>query len=174
MYPEVINYGEFSQESFANYYKRWPTSLNNIPKCIVEHWIYRHREDFQQWIQLRPHEWKYELKEFSNEEILTISHIYDWIKNLHDEGKEYVSHSKRSETWLAQYMLENGTTPVPIIVGNFFGNIKHPKAHNSCNMKEPYQLLEGHSRLGCLFGMIDSRHPNLKTKHKVWVCKTHI
>jgi hypothetical protein len=172
MFPIVEEYGNINQESFESYYNKWPNILNNIPKCVVENWVYRHWGDFQDWISLEPQHWSFELKEFSNDEILSISHIYDWIENLHNEGIEYVNNTRRSESWLGQYMLRNGTTPTPIIVGINFGRYSHPKAPQICYMKEPFQLIEGHSRLGCLFGMIDSSHQNLKSKHKVWVAKS--
>ncbi|AZR39528.1 hypothetical protein [Marinobacter salarius] len=171
VYPEVIGYGGEDPELFQDYYARWPDELRAIPRCVVEHWIHRHWDDFHDWIGLAPHEWTWECRELTNEEILEIGHFGDWIEQLHAEGAEYVSNTRRAETFIGTYMREYGTTPVPMIVAENAGHVLHPKGFDDDYMKEPYQLIEGHSRLGCLLGMIDSDHPNLSEKHKVWVVR---
>ncbi|MGM0785988.1 MAG: hypothetical protein ACQEUM_17985 [Pseudomonadota bacterium] len=171
VFPEVKGYGGYNPEDFEDYYRRWPDELQTIPKCVVEQWIHRHWDDFQDWIALNPHKWSWERREFTNQEILKIDHFGDWIEQLHSEGTEYVSAKPRSETFVGGYMLEHGTTPVPMIVAEYSGHAVHPKGFKDDYMKEPYQLIEGHSRLGCLLGMIDSDHPNLMKKHQVWVVR---
>lgn len=167
MFPKVNNYGDIDVEDFQSYYARFPKELKSIPIDVVENWIYRHWDDFTEWIPLKPQDWKYELKEFSNNEILKISHINDWIPILKAEAVEYVTRGKRVNNYVGQYMLKNGTTPSPIIVGENIGHISYPRMPITCLMKEPYQLIEGHSRLACLLGMISSSHINLKKYHKV-------
>lgn len=169
MYPEVKNYGEVDPESFEEYYERWPSYLNTIPRDIVKEWIYRHWDDFQIWIPLEPHKWTYELKEFTNDEILSIDHINNWIETLHKEGVEYINGTRKG--FAGSYVVNNGTFPSPIIVGENFGSLLHPSVPESFNwhMKEPFQLIEGTRRLGSLFGMIDAKHHNLQDRHEVWV-----
>lgn len=168
MTPQVTNYGDFNQEKFESYYAKFPNYLKNIPKDVVENWIYRHYDDFIEWIPLNPQNWIYELKDFTNEDILTISHILDWMPELKAEGLEYVSGGKRANHYVGKYMLSHGTTPSPIIVGENIGHLYHPN-QKSILMKNPYQLIEGHKRLACLLGMINISHHNLNDKHKVWV-----
>lgn len=169
MYPAVQKYGDIEMESFEKYYGRWPTELQTIPREVVKDWIYRHWTVFQNhWIGLKPHLWSYRCASFSNEDIVSINHIGTWIPELDAEGVEYVSGAPRSRTPLAQYMLSRGTFPVPIIVAESAGNVVYPHSGGEL-MKEPYQLIEGHNRLACIRGMINSQHSNLASSHSVWV-----
>ena len=136
MYPEVINYGSTDSESFNDYYQRWPKALKNIPKQVVESWIHRHWAQFQDWIPLKPETWSYELCELTNTEVLEISHVNDWPLQLEVWGRDLFRGSHRKTTWLGKYMLEHGTTPVPIIVGKNFGEQSHPVEFGDEKMKE--------------------------------------
>ena len=169
MYPPVIHYGDMDCESFDAYYERWPSELSAIPKSVVADWIHRHWNCFHKhWIELQPHTWSYNLTQFSYEEILAIDHIGRWIPELDAEGVEYVGNTPRSKTRLATHMLTNGTFPVSIIVAKNSGHIVQPRS-GGVHMKEPYQLIEGHSRLACIRGMINANHPSLQKLHNVWV-----
>lgn len=168
-YPAVRKYGDIDSESFESYYARWPEAFSAIPRPIVEDWIYRHWRDFSNhWADLEPHNWSYERKIFSNVEILKIDHIATWIRELDAEGVEYVSNAPRSKSRMAQFILANGTFPVPILVARNAGHVTHPRSAKE-PMKEPLQLIEGHCRLACLRGMINSNHHNLGAEHDVWV-----
>lgn len=172
-YPQVIGYGDHIHllESFEQYYEKWPKT-SAVPKDVVEQWIYRHWSDFEEnWVTLNPHCWEFELQSFDNDKLLKIDHIGDWIQQLDAEGKEYVEGKPRSETWLGQHMLSEGTFPVPIIVAEHCGHIRDPRGWDDDYFKEPYQLIEGHCRLACIRGMINSSHKNLKKEHQVWVIK---
>lgn len=173
-YPPIKNYGDWNVESFEAYYSHWPSALSSIPKEVVEDWIYRHWMDFENhWVALKPHQWLYQKTELSNDEILSIDHFGTWIKELDCEGVEYVSGAPRSNTRLARFMLEHGTFPVPILVAKDSGHVIHPRS-NSEAMREPLQLIEGHSRLACLRGMIQVQHPALASKHEVWLATAPI
>lgn len=167
MYPQVKDHNTFNVESFDSYVKRWPKSLNNIPKLVVKTWIYRHWSQFQLWIPLHPEKWNYELVSMPNEEVLKIDHINDWPKQFRSWGKDLIHGNHRKTTRLGRYMLEHGTTPEPIIIGKNFGGIQHPSEHK--HMKEPLQLIEGHMRTSYLIGMIQAQHENLREHHDVWV-----
>ncbi|OBU24700.1 hypothetical protein [Photobacterium aquimaris] len=169
MFPIIQNYDSQSVESFEDYYQKWPQTLNHIPKEVVETWIYRHWSGFQDWLPLQPECWAYELCEFTNEQIMEIGHVDDWPLQLRSWGRELLQGQYRKTTWLGKYMLEKGTTPTPIIIGQNFGSLAHPVEYDDENMKEPYQLIEGHMRLSYLMGMIMGHHCNLSKKHKVWV-----
>lgn len=169
MYPEVQRYGDMDVESFDDYYSRWPPELSSIPAPIVKDWIYRHWRCFKdRWIPLSPHAWTYELSVFTGEQILAIDHVLNWIPDLDAEGAEYVNGAPRSKGRLGQFMLANGTFPVPIIVARNAGHVVCPRS-GGVNMKTPLQLIEGHARLACIRGMLHSGHPNLKTEHQVWL-----
>lgn len=172
MYPPVRNYGNIDSESFEDYYARWPQELDRIPMSVVEDWIHRHWNDFKySWIDLQPHLWDFDLIEFTTAQVKSISHIGTWIPELDAEGVEFVGGIEpRSRTRLAKYMLSVGTFPKPIIVAKYSGHIIHPRSGGEY-MKEPYQLIEGHSRLACIRGMINANYPTLAPKHQVWVAK---
>ena len=169
LYPVVIDYGEVECESFESYYGRWPSDLEPIPRCVVEQWIYRHWSDFQEWIPLEPHHWAWNRRSLSNDEVLQIGHVGDWIEHLLAKGKEFVSADLASGTQLDLYMRTHGTTPAPIIVAENAGHVLHPKGFSTDFMKEPFQLIEGHKRLARLIGMIDSGFLGLQSKHDTWV-----
>lgn len=168
-YPAVFKYGDVDVESFESYYSKWPEELSAIPKLVVQDWIYRHWRDFSNyWITLEPHHWSFESVTFSNFEVLGIDHISTWIKELDAEGVEYVGDTPRSKSRLAQYMLNNGTFPIPILVAKNAGHVIHPRSAKD-RMKAPLQLIEGHCRLACMRGMINSNYPNLAAEHIVWM-----
>jgi hypothetical protein len=171
MYPSVRKYGDIDAEPFESYYARWPARLSGIPREVVQDWIHRHWQDFKNhWVGLEPHKWTFSKSRFSNEQILAIGHIGTWIPELDAEGVEFVSGAPRSRTRLAQFMLSTGSYPVPILVAKNAGHVIHPRSNRE-PMKQPYQLIEGHSRLACLRGMINACHPNLANSHEVWLAE---
>jgi hypothetical protein len=168
-YPSVKAWGDPEKESFESYYARWPPGLQSIPELVVKDWIYRHWRDFSRyWVPLQPHMWSFTLTAFSNDEIMAIDHVANWIPELDLEGEEYVSGAPRSQARFARYMLSNGTFPLPPIVAKDAGHVVHPRGHGE-RMKVPLQLIEGHCRLACIRGMIHSNHPQLAKKHDVWL-----
>jgi hypothetical protein len=101
-------------ESFDEYYARWPNKLSSVPRAVVADWIYRHWNDFSEhWSALAPHSWKFEQVPLTSAEVHTIDHISSWIRELDVEGVEYVNGARRSETRMAQFMLNHGTFLVP-------------------------------------------------------------
>ena len=57
---------------------------------------------------------------------------------------------------------------MPIMVAENAGNILHPISARE-PMKAPYQLIEGHCRLACMRGMINSNYKSLKYEYEVWL-----
>lgn len=171
MYPAVRRYGDMDRESFDSYYERWPPELARIPKAVVEDWVYRHWHCFEdRWIPLAPHTWSYEQSTFTNDQILAIDHVLTWIPELDAEGVEFVTGAPRSKSRLGQFMLSNGTFPVPIIVAENANHVVFPQS-GGAHMKAPLQLIEGHTRLACMRGMINAGHQNLRHQHQVWLVK---
>lgn len=117
---------------------------------------------------MAPHEWTFRSVLFSNERVMAIDHVRTWIPELDAEGVEFVNGAPRSKSRLGQFMLANGTFPVPIVVAENAGHVVCPRSGGE-HMKEPLQLIEGHTRLACLRGMISSDFPSLLAQHKVWV-----
>lgn len=168
MFPQVQRYGDIDSESVDAYYRRWPAYLAQIPKEVVQDWIHRHWRDFRNhWQDLNPQDWLFSLRRYSTAQVMAIDHIGTWIRELDAEGVEFVGTQPRSQTRLAQHMRQHGTFPVPIIVAHAAGHVVHPRSAGE-PMKEPYQLIEGHSRLACLRGMVNARWTTLQDDHLVW------
>jgi hypothetical protein len=171
--PEVLEHENGKKEGFNDYIKRWPTELTNFPKCLVEHWVYRNWPDFIEWLPLNVLYWKYEKRILTNDEIITrIKPFTIKEETLVDWGKKLFSDSYRQSSCLAKYMLENGTTPAPILVLKNNGKIIHPDS-TSKNQEifdpQILQLIEGHMRTSYLRGMINKNYDKLKPEHEVWI-----
>ena len=164
--PAPRNWGTFTLEPFGEYRARWPKKYNNVPDEVIETWIYRHWREFQIWLPLRPLDWNYEFKELSSEDVMNIGHVGDWMKTLRYWGDDLIDGSLRKKTWLGKFMLENGTTPSPIIVAKNAGGWIHPLEH-ARKMNEPLQLIEGHMRLAYLQALIGRSHSTTKSVHRV-------
>ncbi len=164
--PAPRDWGTFTVESFAEYRARWPKKYSNVPDEVIETWIYRHWREFQIWLPLRPLDWKYEFKELSSLEVMTIGHVGDWMETLQYWGDDLFDGTQRKKTWLGKFMLENGTTPSPIIVATDAGGWIHPR-ERARKMNEPLQLIEGHMRLAYLQALIRRSHPTTKSVHRV-------
>lgn len=168
--PTPRNWGTFEVESFAEYRTRWPTKYSNIPDEVIETWIYRHWREFQSWLVLNPLDWKYEIVSMTSAEVLTIGHVRDWMNTLRFWGDDLLEGKHRESTWLGKFMLDQGTTPSPIIVAKDAGNWAHPR-EQGVTMFEPLQLVEGHLRLAYLQALIRRSHPTVQPTHKVVVAK---
>lgn len=166
--PEPTNCGEFDQESFNEYFERWPSEYAHVPREVVETWVHRHWPQFQFWLPLQPLDWAYELKRMDNDEILSIGHVGSWSQTLRFWGDDLFEGTTRRATWLGRRMLEAGTTPAPIIVAQNAGRYRHPR-EGDAPFVEPYQLIEGHMRLAYLQSMIRHEHPQLHSSHEVVV-----
>ncbi len=168
--PKPKNYGSHDVESFDEYQKRLPGEFKAVPKVIVESWIYRHWREFQEWLPLRPLEWKYTLVSMPSAEIMRISHVSDWPGTLQFWGDDLFVGSCRKDTWLGKFMLGHGTTPLPMIVAIDAGHVGHPR-ERGLPMKTPYQIIEGHMRLAYLQSMIRRKHETLASTHDVFVAE---
>lgn len=169
--PVPLNYGTFDVEPFADYMDRWPQLYASIPTAVIETWIYRHWHQFELWLSLDPLSWEYDLTTMTNDEISSISHVRDWPKVLRDWGDDLFDGRSRKSTWLGQHMLENGTTPAPIIVARDAAAWTHPR--EGVKMTCPLQLIEGHMRLAYLQAMIQRKHKSLRSSHSVIVARLH-
>jgi hypothetical protein len=169
MIPVVVNYDTHDKESIESYLARWPSKFANIPNNVIEQWIHRHNPQFiEEWVGLSPEKWKFELVEMSNEEIYSIQHLDGELKHWDYVGDKILFSDDRYQ-WLAIYIRENGTFPEPIICAVNAGHIHHPRGRKDEMMMEPYQLIEGHRRIGLIRAMIRKSVATLKSHHKVWL-----
>jgi hypothetical protein len=172
--PEVYKQKDGTNEEFKDYIKRWPLELTNFPKCLVKHWVYPNWLDFIEWIPLNILSWKYEKSKLTNDEIIgRVRPFTKTIGILDFWGQQLFSNSfRQKKSLLAEYMLENGTTPSPILVLKNNGKIIHPDS-TSKNQEifdpQILQLIEGHMRTSYLRGMINKNYDKLKPEHEVWI-----
>ena len=167
--PKREDPSAFEIESFDSYYSRWPKELTNIPEDVVRHWIYYHNGFFWEGgIIYEIDRWSFDLKVFSNEKIMEIAHYPSEIERMDYNGETLMKKGMPGYD-TAEYMLQHGTFPCPIIVAYNAGAHKHAKSIGTETMLEPYHLVEGHRRLGFARGMIRHNYKHLKREHKVWL-----
>jgi hypothetical protein len=168
--PKPKNFASIDLESFEDYRARLSAEFDVVPDSVIETWIYRHWPEFQEWLPLRPLEWKYTLVSMSSSEVMRISHVSDWPAILQYWGDDLLDGTFRKNTWLGRYMLEYGTTPAPMIVAINAGGWGHPREGRR-TMREPYQIVEGHMRLAYLQALIRRSHVTLAATHKVFLAE---
>lgn len=166
--PEPYQRGDVDQESFADYRSRWPPGLAHIPDAVIESWIYRHWSEFQLWLPLRPFEWAYTTVEMSSDEVLRIDDAQGGQQAFDSWGDDLLRLPNPRKHWLGNYMLSQGTTPIPMIVARDAVKWMHPRGHG-VRMAEPLQIVEGHLRLAYMRALIHRSHPALQPTHQVIV-----
>ena len=167
--PPVRDYDSFEREPISEYLRRWPGELRNFPECVIENWVHRHWNDFEQfWVPLDLEAWTFSQRSLNNDEIMKLGHFDDWFETLDHWGDELFTNKIRQSTWLGRYMLTNGAIPAPLIVAVNAVGVLHPRGRKGETMKLPTHLLEGHMRLAYLRGLIRHGHPALQEKHSIW------
>jgi len=167
--PKKNNPTEFKEEPFEEYYSRWPKRLSNIPEGVVRMWFWDHNEQVLEFAkQYDFTKWKFCLEKFTNEKILEIRHFDYDMKLLDGKGEEFLKGRLKGYN-TADYMLENGTFPCPIIVAHNAGEHFHHATDFKDAMIEPYHLIEGNRRFAYIRALIRHKCPQLKKDHDVWV-----
>lgn len=164
--PKPLVKGPFDMEPFAEYREKLSRDFDKIPDIVIETWIYRHWQEFQSWLRLKPLDWDYCFASLSSVEILEISHVGDWPETLKYWGDDLLGGNFRRDTWLGSYMLDQGTTPAPMIVAKNAGRVLHPREFGFL-MCEPYQIIEGHMRLAYLQALIRHNYSKVPAEHVV-------
>jgi hypothetical protein len=145
--------------------------LNHFPEEVIEDWIYRHNPQFlTDWASYNLEEWEFELVEFTSDKVLEISHLEGEIQEWESKGGRILERLDTPfELKLARVMVKCGTYPVPIIIAFEADQVSHPRGNEHECMATPYQLLEGHKRLGIFRAMSKNESYELLDKHKVWL-----
>ena len=171
--PNENQYG--NQEDFEDYYSRvkMKREYKHIPFEVFEQWIHPHHNNSY---TLRNYSWidyqnvEFELCEWSVEMLMRLNVIDEFEEDVYLLG----SHKKLeqfscNETDL-RYWKEKGiwrTPPIVIEVDSFL--LEKP---DSSQLKGPFQLIEGHSRLGYLKSMkkiADAGNIKLAEKQKIYL-----
>lgn len=167
--PERDDPSDFETEPFEDYFDRFPEELANIPENVAKNWFWHHNRQAVKFSEFYAFEnWEFELCVFDNDEIMEIKHFEHDLNLLDAKGEEFLKGKLRGYD-TADYMLENGTSPCPIIVAkNASGHIHH-QSNEANYMLEPYHLIEGNRRLAYLRAMIRNNYERLQDSHEVWV-----
>lgn len=165
---------------FEEYFERIRTNkrLCHIPKTIFEQWIYYHHSkehSLQNYAWINYERIEFDLCEWDYDKLKTVYVIEDFRDYYTDRSKytdfdQFCCTDEDLGYWRA-----NGTwrTP-PIILDLRPLSSKIPKW---CELVPPYQLIEGHSRLGYLNSMkriSDLNKGEIAMKHKIYILKEKV
>ena len=168
--PKRNDPNDFKIESFESYLVRWPDELSHIPEDIIRSWAYEHNDQVIEFCEetYDLSTWTFDRVKFSNDEILEIKHFDSEMKHYEHIGSEFLA-GRMVGYGTAEFMLENGTFPVAILVAHNAGEFMHHKSFENEYMIEPYHLIEGNRRLAFLRAMIEKDHELLQKSHDVWL-----
>ncbi|TCC92407.1 hypothetical protein EZ428_11855 [Pedobacter frigiditerrae] len=135
-------------ENFSVYANRvYATGIyQHIPEAVLEQWIYMHHDN--EWM-IKNYAWmdyttvKFELQEWTVEQLQGVKAIDAFENSITGIEDEFNSVCALEEDEL--YWEQYGTWRVPPIILDTSSVIG--KAPTSAELHQPYQLVEGHSRL---------------------------
>lgn len=164
-----------NQEWFEEYYERikLKREYQKIPKEVFKQWIHPHHKNYE---TLNNYSWiDYEYTEFK-----LVEWNYESIQNINiiENFKEYSESRSKCEKLSdfcckekdLKYWKEKGTWRVPPIILDVmsFNDFKPEWSE----LKEPFQLVEGHSRFGYLNSMkriSKIENEKFSDKHKIYL-----
>lgn len=172
--PFKNEYG--NHEYFEDYYKRIKpiNEYSHIPKKVFEQWLWAHHDKIESninygWIDYQ--KIKFDLcvwstKQLSNVNVIDDAIDYFELRASYDNFEDFCCSDDDLEFWK-----NYGTWKTPPIILDVNSLKKIP---NHCKLKPPYQLVEGHSRLGYLNSMIKINKlgkGNIALYHKIFLMK---
>jgi len=163
-------------EIFNDYYDRIKSKIafSHIPRQIFEQWLWAHHDKAESiknygWLDYENIE--FELCNWSNEQLEYI-HVID---NYRDYFETRASYSDFDNFCCTEedlkFWQQKGTWKTPSIILDIQSLGKVPL---HCELKPPYQLVEGHSRLGYLHSMfrIDKLRKGIVARtHEIYLMK---
>ncbi len=161
---------DYRKEPFEEYYARWPKELSHVPESVIKMWMWDHNEQVVNFCRdyYDVEKWVFSLETFDNSKIQEVKHFSDELEKLDNIGEAFIN-GEHVGYDTAEFMLENGTFPCPIIVVENGSKYEHHRSHAGEKMLEPYHPIEGNRRLAFVRALIRYEHPSLKNEHRVWV-----
>jgi hypothetical protein len=164
-------------EWFDDYYPRilQKASIPNFPEEVFEQWIHPHHCENNTLLNYSWIDWsniEFELQEWEFHDLSKINVIDDFQDYVNLRGRytnldQFCCKPKDKSYWS-----EHGTWRIPPVILKV-DDFKDDAPEQS-ELKSPFQLIEGHSRLGYLISMnrIDEQgRAVLAAHHKVFLCK---
>lgn len=177
---KMIKFPKIGHEvSFSDFCHKVPEELSNFPEDVLRQWVYEHGKgdgDVIDALNRIPNlsKWTFDLVDISNADIESIKHYPYDEKRLLGKGEWWLKSGRHNAPEFCDYMLEHGTTPVPLIVAQNASYHNHPiiefrYPEHEGPMLEPFHLLEGSRRYALLRAMINNDVDSLQDKHLIWV-----
>ncbi len=179
-YLKPNNNEKYENFRFEEYYERVMKSnrFHHIPKVVFDQWIYYLHQDPE---TLRNYAWldyeniEFNLCEWNYIELEKVYVIEDFKPYYEDRSKytdfdqfccnhEDLNHWKEFGTWR--------TPPIILDINSISKELPEWS-----ELKEPFQLVEGHSRLGYLRSMkkiSDLNKGKIATRHKIYLMKEKV
>lgn len=165
---------------FEEYYERISKNdkIKFIPKPVFEQWIYPHHQEphtLNNYAWINYENIEFELCEWNYDELKKVYVIENYRDCVHDYANfndfdRFCCHPEDLEYWK-----KNGTWRTPPIILDLISISS--KLPSWSDLKPPYQLVEGHSRLGYLHSMkiiSELNKGRLASKHLVYLMKEKV
>jgi hypothetical protein len=165
-YLPYLGRNEWREETVEEYVRRMQsTILPHWPEEPLREWLYRHYNDLETYEFLGYQSLRFERQTWELDDIPGREAFAD--PRFCDDFSRDIEARSQGRDWLAQYMLEHGTWPTPILLlRNLDGALTYPGGEQ---LNQPYHLLEGHRRLSFLNSLRRSRQA--LPKHNVWLVR---
>ncbi len=161
------------KEPFEDYYKRIQENkrLKHIPRMVLQHWIFDQHDNgvtIENYAWLNFYEIEFVKIKWQTEKFQGVNVLKPYRRYV---GEKSASKSV-DEFYYSDYWRKKGTwevSPVILDVGSFKNEIpQHSK------IKGSYQYVDGHTRLGCLYALINiskTEKTNLANNHCIYLMK---
>ena len=159
-------FGSRHCEPWEQWRERVHGVLPQFPEEVLEQWVYRHWKGVLcNWGWLDFQAMSFTKERWSTDDII------NQIKTPHDDVVSKFSSRMNNplfqRSWLVQNMQDNGTWPVAPIVLQYERDLY---ATNGRILKAPFNLLEGHHRLGYLKSIAEN-DGYLQDHHNIWLVR---
>jgi len=157
-------FGDRHCEPWEHWRDRAQRMLPHFPDEVLEQWVYRHWKGVLcNWGWLDFQRMSFTRESWNTEDIVSK------IKTPHDDVVSKFAQRMNNpifqRSWLVQNMQENGSWPIAPIVLHYERDLY---ATNGRVLKAPYNLLEGHHRLGYLKCLAE-QGSYVQEKHDIWL-----
>jgi hypothetical protein len=158
---------------FEEWWPRVRASFPNVPEEVARQWLHRHwRHSPFSW--LKSADYNFEKVTWPSGELSSIRYRINEFADSTDLqmqfGKQLLAAHERHGIWLAEYMLDTGLFPVPIIVAdNRDGHLVDHAYKDSNYFPKTYVLIEGHRRLE--FGTFLASRGQLAPTQEIWIMR---
>lgn len=159
-------YGDtWTPEPWDTYWSRVQHLIPNFPAVAAQQWLWRHYTDATDFSWLVLPELVFSSENWSVAQIL--EQIHGWPNHrLVEKWSDYLRTSPDADTdWLVNQMRTVGTWPQPPMI---IKNTRERRRPDGLKLAVPYQLMEGHHRIGFLRALAETLDAT-ESEHEVLV-----